>query len=111
VLIIDIFGTGIDFNYGDTENALTLGDVLIAVLPDFSVKDLNLPPGLPDIMKLQMTKFSVIRNPKSLKVELRVGDRYDIIRGHVSILDPTMFIEMTSSKPRKSKLLSLGHGK
>ena len=91
--VIDITGSGIDFHPGEPEAPLQ--DLLSAVLPDFSMEDLDLPPGVSHILNQQVPRFSFTKNPKLLQVELKLDDSFAIIPGYVSILDPTVSINMT----------------
>ena len=106
--VIDITGSSIDFHPGEPEAPLLLQDLLSAVLPDFSMEDLDLPPGISHILNQQVPRFSFTKNPKLLQVELKLDDSFAIIPGYVSILDPTVIINMTFSKPRKSNIVVTG---
>jgi hypothetical protein len=108
MFIVDIFSDILNFYFVDPKNALTLDHLLSAILPDFSSEDLDLPPGVSGVFKLQVTKFSVIKYPKSLEVELRIDDSLDLIPGYMTILEPTMFIEITFTKPRRSRVVIAG---
>ena len=101
-------GRGIDFIFDNSGNSLTLLDLVSVIMTDFATEDLNLPPGVSELLTLQVSRFSVIIRPKSLVVELKGKNSFNIIPGYVSILEPRLVINMTFAKPRKSRVTVTG---
>ena len=108
LFILKIGSGGVRFTIRDTGRSLTVGNLINALVPDFNISDVPLPPGISDILNIQMTRFELTSKPKSLAVEFRANSDINIIPGFVSVVDPSLYVNITISKPRKIRFKAGG---
>ena len=108
LFILKIGPGGVTFTIRDTGRSLTVGNLINALVPDFNINDIPLPPGISDILNIQMTKFELASKPKSLAVEFRANFAIDVIPGFVSVVDPSLYVNITFEKPRKIRFKAGG---
>ena len=104
---------GIEFDFDDPDGTLTLGNLLSAIIPDFDISDLTLPPGISDLMNIQLWAFrlTISKQIKTLEIELRIPDSLEIIPGIMEIREPSLYLNITLSKPRKTEFRAEGYWK
>ncbi|XP_065839709.1 uncharacterized protein [Oscarella lobularis] len=106
VFVVHIGSGGLMFTMTDPGGALTLGNILSAVIPNFSLDELSLPPGISDIVQsllnIQLHGFSISTKPKCIAVELRLNQAFEVVPGIARIINPSLFINVTFAKPRKT---------
>ena len=105
IFVIHIGSGGLKLTIADPGRALTLGNILSAIIPDFSVNELtDLPPGISDLVQtllnIQLFGFSLSTKPKCIAVEFQINQAVDIVPGFASIINPSLYINATFSKPR-----------
>ena len=104
VFSVSIGPGGLQFSFVDPGAALKLSNLLTAIIPDFDVDELDLPPGVSDLLDVQLYGFqlTIAKKIKTLAIELKFGDSLEIIPGIATILNPSILINITLSKPRKT---------
>ena len=108
LFVLKIGSGGVKFSIRDPGRSLTVGNLIDAIVPDFNIHELTLPPGVSDILNIQMTRFELASKPKSLAVEFRAGSTINIIPGYVAVVDPSLYVNITLSKPRKIRFKAGG---
>ena len=100
IFLLKLGADAVSFSVRDPGRSLTLGNLINAIVPDFNVIELDVPPGVSDLLDVQMTRFDLITKPMTLAAEFRLDSKIDVIPGYFSIVNPSIDINMTLSKPR-----------
>lgn len=106
--IVRLAPKDIRFSIIDPGATLTLKNLISLVMPDFDSSDLSLPPGVSDLLNLQLYGFEYQHQTKSVAVELRFGQKLVLIPDVVSILNPTLYLNVTLKKPRQKRISADG---
>ena len=80
LFVLKIGSGGVKFSIRDPGRSLTVGNLIDAIVPDFNIHELTLPPGVSDILNIQMTRFELASKPKSLAVEFAPDPRLILYR-------------------------------
>ena len=104
IFVVHIGPSGLKLTIADPGSALTLGNILSAVIPNFSLDELTLPPGISDLVQsllnIQLFGFSISTKPKCIAVEFKINQAVEVVPGFARIIDPSLYINVTFSKPR-----------
>ena len=105
IFVVHIGSGGLKLTIADPGRALTLGNILSAVIPDFSLSELTVPPGISNIVQtllnIQLFSFSISTKPKCIAVEFKLDQAFEVVPGIARIIHPSLYINATFSKPRK----------
>ena len=112
LFVLKIGLEGVSFFVNDSGSSLTVGNLIDALVPDFDINDLELTrlPGVSHLLDVQMTQFELdATKPKTLIVEFSLGEEIKVIPGILSVIDPSITINMTLTKPRKTSYSANGY--
>ena len=113
IFTVHIGSGGLRLTLSDPGRALTVGNILSAVIPDFSLSELtDVPPGISDIIQtvlnIQLFGFSLSTKPKCIAVEFKLNQAVEVVPSYARIIDPSLYINATFGKPRKIVLKAGG---
>ena len=106
--LIRVGPNDLSFNIVDYAATLTVRNLVEAMLPDFDLDSLLLPPGVSNVFDLAINEFGYDHRLKVLTTRLTLDKSVVVVPNLVTIDKPYLRINVTLSKPRRKAVESGG---